>query len=133
MRTFDFLFYYLVNFFDETDKKHVKFKSHLDQAAYVLTICSGLWVILINGIFEYVLFDTFKSKIPTYIFIIIGVLLYFVYRHIYIKKGRYNQILERSDPKFNVSDKTGRIIAVAVAFSSLLILMLTTIVLHNVK
>ena len=133
MKILDFLFYYLVRLFDVTDSKHIKFKSHPDQAAYVLTICSGFWLILINGVIEYFIFDTLKSKIPTFIFIIIGLLLYFVYRDIYIKKGRYNLILERSDPKFNVSDKAGRIIVVIVVFSSLLLLMLSAIILHSIK
>ena len=133
MKTLDFLFYYFVRLFEVTDRRPVKTKSYPDQAAYALTICSTLWLILVNGVLEYVLFDTFKSKIPNLIFIVIGLGLYFLYRHIYIKKGRYNLILEKSDPKFNISDKAGRIIAVIVFFSSLLILMLTAIILHSIK
>jgi len=133
MKTLDFLFYFFVRWFQVSDRRTKKTVSYADQAAYALTICSIFWVLFLDLVFDFVVFKTFKSKIPNVIFIIVGLLIYLIYRHIYIKKGRYNRILERSDPKFNVSDKTGRIIAVAVAFSSLLILMLTTIVLHNVK
>lgn len=133
MKTLDFLFYYFVRWFEISDRRPVKTKSYPDQAVYTLAICSIFWMLLIDLIFDFIVFNTFKSKIPNLIFIVIGLGLYFLYRHIYIKKGRYNFILEKSDPKFNVSDKTGRIITLMVFFSSLLILMFTTIILHSIK
>ena len=116
-----------------SDRGKEKTVSYPNQAVYALTKSSTLWLILINGVFEYFMLDTFKSKIPNFIFIIVGLLLYFVYRHSYIKKGRYNLILEKSDPKFGVSDIVGRTITLIVFFSSLLILMLTAIILYSIK
>jgi len=133
MKLLDFLFYYFVCLFDKTDPKHVKFKSHLDQAAYVLTICSGLWLVLISGIVQYILFNQIKVNLPAYIFIFAGLLLYFFYRKIYIKEERYNQILQKRIAIFNVSEQTGRIIVVIVAFSSLLSLMLVAVLLHSIS
>jgi hypothetical protein len=132
MKAIDFFFYYLVQFFDVTDPKFTKFKSHTDQAAYVLTICSILWLILINEVLEYILFSTFKSKIPNLIFIAVGLGLYFLYRNIYIKKDRYNLILEEPMPRFNVSDISGRIIAVMVVLFPIIILI-ASLIINNIK
>ena len=133
MKTLDFLFFYFVRLFEVTDRRAVKTISYTDQAEYALSICSTLWLILANGVLEYILFDTFKSKIPKFVFIFIGMGLYFLYRQIYIKNKRYILILKKTDQEFNVSDKAGRIIVVIVFFSSMLILMLTTIILHRLN
>jgi hypothetical protein len=133
MKIFDFLFYYFVQWFEVSDRRKVKTISYQDQAAYALAICSILYILLINSILEYILFNTFKSKIPNLIFIAIGLMLYFLYRYIYLKKERYKLINEMSDPKFNVSDRAGRIITLIVFFTSLLILLLTAIILHSIN
>ena len=130
MKILDFLFYYLARWFQVIDRRKTKTVSYPDQVSYTLAICCLFWLLLIDGVIEYFLFKTFDSKISKFVFIALGILVYFLFRHIYINNGRYDKILEMSDPKFNVTDKTGRIIAVLVFVFSFLILFLSAILLH---
>jgi hypothetical protein len=60
MKVIDFLYYYLVLWFE----KRGKAIDPISRAAYVLGIFSMFWIILIDGIIEYLLFKSFKSTIP---------------------------------------------------------------------
>ena len=131
MKLLDFLFYFFVRLITVMRIRKFKMERIPDQAAYSITICISLWIITINGIIDFCLFDTFKSKIPNIIFVIISILIYFLIRYIYIIKGRYNKLLEKNDPKFNISDKAGRIIVIIVFASSFLLLGFIAIILHS--
>ncbi len=130
MKILDFLFYYLVRWFQVIDRRKTKNVPYPDQVSYALAICCLFWLQLIDAVIEYFLFKTFVSKISKFVFIAFGILMYFLFRHIYINNGRYDKILEMSDPKFNVTDKTGRVIAVLVFIFSCLFFFLTAILLH---
>ncbi len=132
MKILDFLMYYFSHWLESTDRRKIKTVSYLDQSAYALTICSILYLLLIERIFEFILFNTFQFKMPIIIFVLIGLFIYFIFRHIYITKGRYNQILKKRDPKFSVSEKLGRTIAIIVFISPLFAIFFVTLFLHQI-
>ena len=127
----DFIFHFFVRWFQVSDRRKVKKVTYTDQASYAITICLLVWLILLNAIIEYFLFNTFKSKIPSFAFIILGVLIYFIFRYVYIINNRYSKIMQLNDPKFGISDKSGRIVVLILFFSSFIVFYLTAIVLHN--
>ena len=129
MKIIDFLYYYLVMWF----KKRGKVIDPIARPAFALGICSLLWFMTIDGIIEYVLFNTFKTRIPKIIPVILGIAIIYFLEYIYVKRKRYYLILERDDPKFNVSDKSGMIISIIFVLFSLAFLMLTAIILHGIK
>ncbi|MEI6821287.1 MAG: hypothetical protein WCL51_05095 [Bacteroidota bacterium] len=129
----DFLFYYLVLFTKNIDRRTVKTVSYPEHVSYLLGILLLIWLMTINGVIEFFLFNTFISKVPGLIFIILALLFMALLRYIYIKKGRFNRIMEKSEPRFKVSDKTGIIISVSFFFSSVAIFMLTAVILHKLK
>ena len=132
MKIFDFLFYYLVNWYDWLDPKSKKFKSHKDQAAYVITIIIFLYMLIIDIIVEYWSVVSFSSKIPLYVYVAICLFAYLILRYIYITKGRYDQILKMSDPKFSISEKAGRIIALIIFFFPFPVLVFVALLLHHI-
>ena len=132
MKALDFLFYYLARWFVLTDRRKKKTIPYPDQVAYSITICLLIYLFTIDEIIEYFLFHTFDSKIPLMAFVAVAMAIYFMLRHVYIIKGRYNLILEKNDHKFGVSEKAGIIIALVVFFSSVIVMILTTLILHKI-
>jgi len=131
MIVLDFLFYYLVRWFEVSDRRKVKTGSYTDQTSYVLSICLGLWLMTISFTCQYFIFHTFKSKIPNYVFIILTLLLYFAIRHIYIVNKRYDLILKHTDYGHRISSKAGMTISLIFFFSGILSLLIMGIVLHS--
>ena len=129
----DFLFYYLVLFTKNIDRRTIKTVSYPEHVSYLLGILLLIWLMTINGVIEFFLFNTLISKVPGPIFIILALLFMALLRYIYIKKRRFNRIMEKSEPRFKVSDKTGIIISVSFFFSSVAIFMLTAVILQKLK
>jgi len=126
MKVIDFLFFYFVHWF----KKRKNIKEPIERTLYVLSICSILWLFFLNNIIEYFLFNTLKSKIPGFIFVICAIIFYYLFKYIYVYKRRYYMILDRSNLEFNVSNKTGITISLIFFISSFIIPLLTVTILR---
>jgi hypothetical protein len=132
MKVIDFLFYYLARLMEITDRRKKKTVPYPDQVSYAISISSAVWIVVFDGIIEYYLFDSFVSKIPIIVYLSLTMFEYFWLRRIYIKKGRYERLLEMEDPKFGVSDKVGITIATVVFFLPLVALFFTALILHSI-
>ncbi len=132
MKVLDFLFYYLARLIEITDRRKKKTVSYPDQVSYAISISTAVWIVVFDGIVEYYLFGSFVSKIPLIVFLSFTIFQYFFLRRIYIKKGRYEKLLEMDDPKFGVTDKVGVTIATVVFFLPLVVLFFTALILHNI-
>lgn len=129
MKIIDFFYYYLVMWF----KKRGKVIDPIARPAYALGICSILWMITIDGVIEFSLYHTTDLKMPKFVFFIVGLAIIYLLQYIYVKRKRYYLILERNNPKFNVSDKSGMIISIIFIFLSLGVLLITSKILHSIK
>lgn len=132
MKILDFLFYYLVRWFNLVDRRKIKTVSYPDQVSYALAICFVFWLMTMDGLTEFIIFHSFSPKIPVYVFVVIALLFYVLLRYVYIKKKRYNLILDKTQPIFNVSDKTGITIAIITFFSGILTFMAVAIIIHSI-
>ena len=132
MKIIDFLFYYLVKWFE---KRQQKFKriDPIEKTTYGLGIAVLLWILCVDMIVEYFIFKSFKSIIPNYVFVLLALFFMWLFRYIYITKKRYLSILETNEQGFGVSEKTGITISVIFVFFSLLIPMAITILLHKMN
>ncbi|MFN5628173.1 MAG: hypothetical protein ACK48W_02700 [Bacteroidota bacterium] len=130
MKIIDFLFFYLVRWFE---KRQQKFKriDPIEKTVYGLGIASVLWILCIDMIIEFYVLKTFSSVIPNFIFVIVALLFMWLYKYIYITKERYKQILERHETGFGVLEKTGIAISISFVFLSLLIPMALAVLLHK--
>jgi hypothetical protein len=129
MKVIDFLYYYQVLWF----KKRGKVLDPIARPAYALGICSLFWMMAIDGIIEYILFNSFNARIPKFVFVIVGIVIVYLLEYVYVKKKRYYLILEKDDPKFNVSDKSGMIISISFIIFSLFFLLGSAIIVHSIK
>jgi hypothetical protein len=128
----DFLFFYLVRWFKISDRRKRKtVSSYPDQTSYVLSICLGLWLMTICLTSQYLIFHTFKSKIPNYVFIILTLLIYLAIRQIYIVNKRYDLILKHRSYGESISFNAGMTISLVFFFSGILSLIIMAIVLHS--
>ena len=130
MKIIDFLFYYLVKWFE---KRQQKFKriDPIEKACYGLGISVLLWLMCFDMVVEYFVLESFKSIIPNYVFIIVALFFMWLFKYIYITKGRYKSVLETNEDGFNVSEKTGITISIIFVFLSLLIPMAIVVLLHK--
>lgn len=130
MKILDFLFYYLVKWFE---KRQQKFKriDPVEKTVYGLGIATILWIMCFDSILEYYLFKSFKSIIPNFIFVIVALFFIWLYKFIYITKGRHKYILETYKQGFVASEKTGITISIIFVFLSLLIPMAIAVLLHK--
>jgi|SRR5579872_418944 len=131
MIVLDFLFYYLVRWFEVSDRRKVKTVSYADQTSYVLSICLGLWLMTISLTLQYFIYHSFKSKIPNYIFIVLILLIYLAIRHIYIVKKRYDYISKNGNYGETISTKAGMAISLTFFCSGILSLIIMAVVLHS--
>jgi hypothetical protein len=125
----DFLYYYLVLWFEKVGKKINPYS----RTSFVLGVSSLIWFITIDGIFEYALFNTTHLRTPKIVPIIIGIAIAYFLDYIYVKKKRYDLILKRDDPKFNISDKWGKIISLSFFAFTFLIFFMAAIIIHAIK
>ncbi|UBM61599.1 hypothetical protein LA303_09245 [Candidatus Sulfidibacterium hydrothermale] len=132
MKALDFLFYYLAHWLEISDRRKKKTVSYPDQVSYAISISSAVWIVIFDGIIEYYMFDSFVSKIPLVVFLAVTIFQYFWLKRIYIKRGRYQKLLEMADPKFGVTDKVGEIIAIVIFFLPLVVLFFTALILHHI-
>ena len=132
MKIIDFLFYYLVKWFE---KRQQKFKriDPIEKTTYGLGIAVLLWILCVDMIVEYFIFKSFKSIIPNYVFVLLALFFMWLFRYIFITKKRYLRILETNEQGFGVSEKTGITISVIFVFFSFLIPMAITILLHKMN
>ena len=131
MMVLDFLFYYLVRWFEVSDRRKVKTVSYTDQTSYVISICLGLWIMTISFTFQYYTYHSFESKIPNYIFIILILLIYLAIRYIYIVKKRYDYISKYKNYGEKISTKAGMVISLMFFCSGILSLLTMAIILHS--
>ena len=134
MKTLDFLFYFLVRWLQKIDRRTTKTVSYPERVSYILAMCFLCWLMTIDAILEYLLFNgTFVTKVPLPLFIILAMIVIYLLKYIYIKKERYNHILGKSDPKFNMSYKLGITISLLFFFFTFAVFMLLVIILHSLK
>ncbi len=132
MKILDFFMYYFSRWLEFTDRRKKKATSYPDQSAYALTISLGMWIEIVDFVTEYFLFGTYISKIPLLLLVVVSMSFYFLLRYIYITKRRYDQILKMSDPKFSISEKAGRIIALIIFFFPFPVLVFVALLLHHI-
>jgi len=131
MLIFDFLYYYLMLWFNKR-QKHFKTMIPYERVSYGLGIMMLLWILCIDHIVEFFVFDNFKSIIPIYIYILIAITLMWVFDYIYIKRRRYQRIVIPKYQKRNLPDKTGIIISISVVILSLLIPMALAVLIQTI-
>ena len=130
MKILDFLFFFLVKWFEKRQQKFRRIDP-IERTSYGLGIATMLWIMCIDTVIEYYLFDSFKSIIPNFIFVFAGLLFMWFYKYIYINKERFKRILETREQGFGVSEKTGIAISITFVFLSLLIPMAIAVLLHK--
>lgn len=130
MRIIDFLFYYLVKWFEQRQQKFKRINP-IEKTVYGLGISTLLWILCFDMIIEYFVLTSFKSIIPNYVFVIAALFFMWLFKSIYITKGRYKRILETHKQGFGVSERTGITISIIFLFLSLLIPMVLAVILHK--
>lgn len=128
----DFLFYYLVIWFRRRQQKFRRIDP-IEKTTYGLGLITIFWIICLDMIIEYFVFRSFKSIIPNYIFVIIALFFMWLFKYIYVVKGRYNRLLETHKQGFNVSENTGIRLSIIFVFLSLLIPMMIAVLLHKMN
>jgi hypothetical protein len=131
MKIIDFIFYYLIKWFE---KRQQKFKriDPIEKTCYGLGISVLLWLMCFDMVVEYFVLKSFKSIIPNYVFVIVAIFFMWLFKYIYITKGRYKSVLETNEDGFNVSEKTGITISIIFVFLSLFIPMALAVLLHKI-
>ena len=87
-----------------------------------------------ESIFNFFVFGNQKSThIPGVVFMSTPLVVGGLLDYIYMKRGRFLKIQERSDPKFGVSDKAGRMIAMFTFIFAPIFMILTVIILYSLE
>lgn len=132
MRIIDFLFYYLVKWFELRQQKFKRIDP-VEKTTYGLGISVLLWLMCFDMVIEYYVFKSFKSIIPNYVFVIVALFFMWLFKYIYITKGRFKRVLEINKNGFGISEKTGITISIIFILISLFIPMAIAVLLHKVN
>jgi hypothetical protein len=134
MKIVDFFYYYFVRWITKMrEKKQVRMEIIPFQAASGIAFSLLFYSMSIERIINFIVFDTNKSYIPGIVFISIPLVVGGLLDYIYMNRGRYLKIQERSDPKFGVSDKAGRMIAMFTFIFAPIFMVLSAIILYSLS
>ena len=135
MKILDFFYYYFVRMITKMrEKKQVRMEIIPFQAASGIGFSLLCYLFSLESIFNFFVFGDQKSThIPNVVFMSIPFIVGGVLDYVYIKKGRYLKIQERNDPKFGISDKAGRMIALFTFIFAFISVILTVIILYLLK
>ena len=130
MVIFDFLYYYLMLWFNKR-RKHFKKLIPYERVSYGMGIIVILWILCVDHIIEYFVFDKLVSIIPKFIFVIVALALIWLFDYIYVKRKRYEYIVLPRYHKSNISEKIGIRISISTVILSLLIPMAVAILIQS--
>jgi hypothetical protein len=131
MTIFDFLYYYLMLWFNKR-QKHFKKMIPYERVSYGLGIMVIVWILCIDHIVEYFIFDSSRSIIPNFIFVIIALALMWLFDYIYVKKKRYENIVLPRYHESNISEKIGILISISTVILSFLIPMAVAVLIQSI-
>jgi len=111
MKVLDFLYYYVVQMITSARIRKYRMDRIPDQAAYLISLCFITLMFTIGTLFEYFYLNTLEAQFSEFSFVLIGLIIYFWMRHIYIIKGRYELILNKDVTIYEISANKGKMIA----------------------
>lgn len=115
----DFLIYYLTLWFDRK-KDSLSWSTPTQTACYAV----GLMTMgLLYSINEWVEYDGAKSlqfHFPKLLYLVMALAVMKLYDYIYTTKNRYQLIAKTVPLRFNISDETGTMICIGLAFLTIL-------------
>jgi hypothetical protein len=127
----DFMFYYLSRI-DNIIKRKGK-SNPKDQAAYIIALSCGFWLFIFDIIIGFLIYHDYSAKVPSIIFVLTILLIYFLIKRVYERNGRYEKLVEMGGPRLRVSDRTGIIISVSIFFLSFFLIICTVLIIHEIK
>lgn len=114
MNILDFLVYYTKLWYDDR-KENLKWSSPIEKAIYFISLSTVFFLIAILEVIEYFVYHNDNIHLPLLPGVIFTFFISYIYKHVYIKKGRLNMILTTSK-KSNFSDSTGKLLSLIILF-----------------
>ena len=131
MRVLDFFCYFWYRWYQNRKMSKSKIFTDFDNAINAFTMQFAIILMLLSILYEYFVNNKTEIGIPKYPFIILVTVFYFFLRVIYINRGRLSQMIEKDDLRFNIPEKSGRVLPVIILIFTLLTFFILAIILHS--
>ena len=127
MVVLDFLIYYLTYWFEQK-KSNMSWSTPTGTACYVVGLMTMGLLYSINELLENGNIKSLQFHFPKLLYLVIALVVMKLYEYVYTTRNRYQIIVKEIPLKFNISDDTGTIICIAIAFLTILSPFIVTII-----
>ncbi len=119
MIVLDFLVYYFTYWFNN-HKDKLSWSTPVQTSCYVVGLIVMALLFSINEFFEFGRVESLRFHFSKLLYSVLAVLVMKLFDYIYTTKNRYQIIATEIPAKFNISDDTGAIICIGIAFLTIM-------------